>query len=149
MPVQDRLCEALTDASVDMIRTMPDYSYVRIYADENGESHFEDVVIELSEADFAPPEPPAFISGPQDAAKMMFFSAPAGWDGEWHPASKRQFMAVLKGEFETEVSNGETRVFVPGDLILLEDLTGKGHYTKFSEHAEENLIMITQLANNG
>lgn len=124
---------------------MLDYSYVRVYADEKGESHFEDVAIELSEVDFAPPAPPAFLSGPQDAAKVMFFSAPAGWDGTWHPAPERQFMAVLKGEFETEVSDGEIRVFLPGDLILLEDLTGKGHYTKISESTEENLIMITQL----
>ena len=45
--MQDRLCEALMDASVDMIRTMPDYSYVRKYADDNGESHVEDLTIEL------------------------------------------------------------------------------------------------------
>ena len=54
-------------------------------------------------------------------------------------------MAVQKGEFEVTVSDGEVRVFVPGDLILLEDLSGKGHYTKFPEHAGENLILVTQL----
>ena len=128
-----------------MIRGMPDYTYVRIHADDNGESHFEDVAIEFSEADFAPPAPPAFVSGSIDASKTMFFSAPAGWDGAWHPAPKRQFMAVLKGEFEVEVSDGETRVFVPGDLVLLEDLTGKGHYTRFPASAGENLILVTQL----
>ena len=33
-----------------------------------------------------------------------------------------------------------------GDFVLLlEDLTGKGHYTKFPERAEENLILVTQL----
>ncbi|MCH7972051.1 MAG: cupin domain-containing protein [Chloroflexi bacterium] len=131
-----------------MIRRMPDYSYVRIYADTNGESHFDDVTIELSDVDFAPPAPPAFVSGPQDAEKMMFFSAPAGWDGTWHPTPKRQFMAVLKGEFEVEVSDGETRVFAPGDLLLVEDISGKGHYTKIPESAEENLIIITQLPDN-
>ena len=132
-----------------MIRSMPDYSYVRVYADDKGESHFEDVAIELSsKVDFAPPAPPAFVSGPRDAAKVMFFSAPAGWDGTWHPTPKRQFMAVLKGEFEVTVSDGETRVFVLGDVLLLEDLSGKGHYTKFPEHTEENLIMVTQLPDN-
>ena len=128
-----------------MIRGMPDYTYVRIHADDNGESHFEDVAIELIEADFAPPAPPAFVSGPTDASKTMFFSAPAGWDGAWHPAPKRQFMAVLKGEFEVEVSDGEIRRFVPGDLVLLDDLHGKGHYTRFPETAGENLIFVTQL----
>ena len=131
-----------------MICGMPNYSYVRIYADDSGESHFEDVGIELSEVDFAPPAPPAFASRPHDATKTMFFSAPSGWDAAWHPAPKRQFMAVLKGEFEVEVSDGETRVFVPGDLLLLADLSGKGHYTKFPESAEENLVMVTQLPVN-
>jgi quercetin dioxygenase-like cupin family protein len=121
---------------------------VKIHADEAGESHFEDVVIELSEVDFAPPAPPAFGGGSQEADRTMFFSAPAGWDGIWHPAPNRQFMAVLKGEFAVEVSDGESRVFAPGDLILLEDLTGKGHYSKFPDSAEENLVFVTQLPNS-
>ena len=128
-----------------MIRGMPDYTYVRLYADDKGESHFEDVPIELSEADFAPPAPLAFASGPVEASSTKFFSAPAGWDGTWHPAPARQFMAVLKGEFEVEVSNGEIRGFRPGDLVLLDDLTGKGHYTRFPASAEQILIMVTQL----
>ena len=130
---------------MDMIHSMPDYSYVTIYADAQGESHFGAVAIDLIKADYAPPAPPAFVSEVQDAETVGFFSAPAGWDGTWHPAPKRQFMAVLKGEFEVTVSDGEVRVFMPGDLILLEDLTGKGHYTKFPEHAEDNLILVTPL----
>ncbi len=132
----------------DMTCCRPDHSYVRIYADDEGESHFEGVEIELSEADFAPPAPPVSVSRPKDAVKTMLLSAPAGWDSKWHPTPKRQFTAVLKGEFEAEVSDGETRVFVPGDLILAEDLTGKRHYTKFPESAEENLMLVTRLPDN-
>ena len=32
--------------------------YTRVYADSNGESHFEDVEVEFSSVDFAPPAPP-------------------------------------------------------------------------------------------
>ena len=53
-----------------MICSMPNYAYVRIYADAAGESHFENVAIVLAEADFAPPAPPVFVSGPQDADKI-------------------------------------------------------------------------------
>jgi len=36
--------------------------YTRVYADENGESHFEDVEVEFSPVDFAPPAPPLDLS---------------------------------------------------------------------------------------
>jgi hypothetical protein len=54
-------------------------------------------------------------------------------------------MAFLKGEYEVEVSGGEKRIFGPGDLLLAEDLTGKGHYTKLIGTGEDNLILVTQL----
>ena len=36
--------------------------YTRIYADEAGESHFEDVEIKLTQVNFAPPAPPLNLS---------------------------------------------------------------------------------------
>jgi hypothetical protein len=68
---------------------MPNYSYVRIYADEAGESHFEDVSGEMALSDFAPPAPPAFAGGVQAAYNVLFFSAPPDWDGDWHPTPAR------------------------------------------------------------
>jgi hypothetical protein len=32
--------------------------YVRIYTGSDGETHFEDLEVELAEVDFAPPAPP-------------------------------------------------------------------------------------------
>ena len=39
------------------------YTYLRIYADEAGESHLEDVEIVFAESDFVPPAPPVPWSG--------------------------------------------------------------------------------------
>jgi hypothetical protein len=39
-------------------------------------------------------------------------------------------MCVLRGEFEATASDGETRRFPPGAVLLLEDTTGKGHVTR-------------------
>jgi quercetin dioxygenase-like cupin family protein len=52
----------------------------------------------------------------------------------------------LKGKFEITVSDGETRLLGPGDLGLVEDLTGKGHYTKNDSDNGENLVLVTQLS---
>jgi quercetin dioxygenase-like cupin family protein len=58
---------------------------------------------------------------------MTVISSPAGWQGDWHPAPRRQVMFVLAGELEVRVSDGEVRRFGPGAMLLVEDTTGTGH----------------------
>jgi quercetin dioxygenase-like cupin family protein len=101
--------------------------YVRIYTGSDGETHFEDLEIELKEVNFAPPAPPVQLSEPTAAKQWMFFAIPPGWVGDWHPAPMRQIFFYLIGEVEIEVGDGETRRFGPGDVALVEDTTGKGH----------------------
>jgi len=104
--------------------------YTRVYADENGESHFEDVEVEFSPVDFAPPAPPLDLSAFAPATQYGFLRAPAGWLGDWHPAPRRQIIFYLAGEIEAEVSDGEVRRFGPGSVTLVEDTTGKGHKSR-------------------
>ena len=105
--------------------------YTRIYADANGESHFEDVEVPFQEVDFAPPAPPLNLSLFSPAAQYGFVVFPAdrysGWRESWHPTPQRQIFFVLSGVGELEVSDGEVRRFEPGSAVLLEDTTGKGH----------------------
>jgi hypothetical protein len=56
---------------------MPKYSYIRIYADAEGESHCEDVVGDMVSTDFAPPAAPTHIGGDRSATQAMFLSVPA------------------------------------------------------------------------
>jgi len=72
--------------------------------------------------------------------------APPGRDVDWHPVPARQFMVILKDKYEVSVSDGETRLFGPGELALVEDLTRKGQYTKNVSGSEENLVLVTQLS---
>ena len=53
-----------------------------IYADENGETHFRDVEIELSEAG-----PDGTTSKRFPATGFIFRTTPADWFFDWHPAS--------------------------------------------------------------
>ena len=104
--------------------------YVRVYADSMGESHFEDLTIDLNEIDFAPPAPPIFTSDLNPSSSYGFASVLPGWESEWHPAPKRQFMIYLSGTIEAEVSDGEIRQFGPGSITLVEDTTGIGHKSR-------------------
>jgi hypothetical protein len=101
----------------------------RIHADQNGESHFEDIEIDLSPMEAAPPSAPLSVSS-LAAERIVFAQFPPGWFGDWHPAPKRQYWVGILGIVEATVSDGEVRVFGPGNIVLLDDLVGKGHTTR-------------------
>lgn len=118
--------------------------YTRVYADEEGESHFEDVEVGMSEVVFAPPAPPLRLSEFMESSRFSFLSAQPGWFGDWHPAPSRQFMLHLQGEVEAEVSDGEIRRFGPGSATLVEDTSGKGHRSRVVGE-QEVLLAVVQL----
>jgi len=50
---------------------------------------------------------------------------------DWHNAPWRRYVVPLSGRFEVEVSSdGTIKSFGPGDILLAEDTTGKGHKTR-------------------
>lgn len=70
--------------------------YVRLYADGEGETHFEDVEEGMREEDFAPPADPFLVSEIRGATRFSFFEFPVGWVGIAHPAPRRQFFSTLR-----------------------------------------------------
>jgi len=118
--------------------------YVRIYADQNDDSHFEDVEVGMSPTDFAPPAPPVDLSPLMPTTHVGFIGFPAGWYGPPHPAPRRQFLFVLTGELEVAVSDGEVRRFASGSFGLVEDTWGKGHTTSVVGN-NYTLLAVVQL----
>jgi hypothetical protein len=98
--------------------------------DNDGETHFADADIAVLQQPFAPPAPPVGISEPIAADQALFFHFPAGWYGQWHPVPRRQYYVQTTGELEVQVSDGEIRRFHPGDVVLVEDVNGRGHTTR-------------------
>jgi hypothetical protein len=70
-------------------------TYTRLYTTSDGESHFEDVEIELTLTDYAPPAPPLGLSSFSPATEFGFMNAPAGWSSDWHPSSTRNIFFAL------------------------------------------------------
>lgn len=105
-------------------------TYHRIYTDSQGDSHFDVVTVEQSLVRAAPPAAPFYVSEDGAASKYRFYTFEPGWIGELHPAPTRQFLALLSGEVEMETTDGAVRRFGPGDLVLLEDTSGRGHVTR-------------------
>ena len=114
----------------------------RLYNDENGESHFIEETLEATAVNFAPPAPPIFVSEGVPAKQVVYLLLPAGYEGDFHPAPRRQFMTLLSGLLECGVSDGETRTFTPGNSQLVEDTQGKGHSTRA---LQDCVMLVAQL----
>jgi len=48
---------------------------------------------------------------------------------DWHNAPRRQYVITFAGRVEIGLGDGSLHRFGPGEEILAEDLTGKGHTT--------------------
>jgi hypothetical protein len=99
--------------------------YFRIYTGPDGESHFEDVEVELRPADRG-----SELSALIPATGIVFRRSAPDQYLDWHPAPRRQFVITLAGEAEIVASDGEVRRVGPGSVMLAEDTTGKGHITR-------------------
>src|SRR5713101_8022498 len=119
-------------------------TYQRLYADADGESHFEDVAIDLASTEYAPPAPPLDLSSFTPATQFGFMRAPAGWSSDWHPSSGRNVFFVLTGEWEVTASDGEARRFAAGSVLLAEDTEGKGHASRVLGKTD-SLTAVVQL----
>jgi len=96
----------------------------RLYTGDDGQSHFEDGEVAFTSFDIQE------ISNEQDVSGVVFRRAPVGHVQDWHPAPRRQYVITLSGEGEIEIGDGTIRRFGPGEIMLAEDVTGRGHVTR-------------------
>ena len=110
----------------------------RLYNGANGESRFEELEIPLEECGAI-----GRLSEPWPASGVIFRETDPDYDYDWHPAPQRQFIIMLEGELEIEAGSGETRHFSPGDILLVEDTTGRGHRSRTTDNSVRKTIFIT------
>ena len=94
---------------------------VRIYTGHDGQTHFEDLTIPAEEIQNV---------AIQAGSDMVFRRFPADYFSDWHTAPRRQYIFMLSGQMEIGIGDGTTRRFGPGDVVLADDLTGRGHTTR-------------------
>jgi hypothetical protein len=118
---------------------------VRIYADRDGESHVEE--LELSVVN--PPTPGAAGGTIPSEGRPTLRAYPVrspedDWAVvDWHRAPRKTFVVAISGNIEVEVSDGQRLAIDKGDLVYLEDTTGKGHVTRL-RGAVTNLFIPVQ-----
>lgn len=110
----------------------------RIYSDSEGESHFNDVEIELQDAG-----PIGRLSKKLPVKGIVFRENDADYNYDWHTAPEKQYIIMLDGEIEIEVSDGEKRTFCGGGILLVEDVGGRGHRTRVTNNKPRRSIFVT------
>jgi hypothetical protein len=117
-------------------------TYVRVYADDAGESHFEDVWLPAERR--SSPTGTVEAVAPLDVAELAFrVVLEEASDTVPHNAPRRLLIVQLDGTVEVEVSDGERRVFGPGSALLVEDTTGKGHLTRSLSGRPRSTLIAT------
>jgi hypothetical protein len=114
------------------------FPVTRVYSDDNGDSHFEDVSIPLRPGGVI-----GFLSDPLGAKEVIFREVDPSYDWNFHTAPTRQLIILLDGEIEITTSQNVRRKFRGGDVLLMEDTTGKGHKTKNILPIKRKSIFIT------
>jgi hypothetical protein len=117
---------------------MEEFKITRIYADAAGDTHFEEDSVPLVSAGDI-----GFLSDPGEVESIIFRKVLPGYDYDFHRAPARQYIVLLDGEIEIETSLGDKRQFQAGEVLLVEDTTGKGHRTRNLMPAVRQSIFIT------
>ena len=108
-----------------------------LYTDENGESHFRDIEVEwVEERNYSK------LSARLPATGVIFRETAGDYDLDWHPAPRRQYIVNLDAGAKITASDGESRVIDAGEIILVEDVSGKGHLSQSVGGAMRHSIFI-------
>ena len=108
-----------------------------LYTDASGESHFRDIEVEWVEGTRA-----GKLSKRFPATGIIFRQVPPTYDLDWHPAPRRQYIINLDAGVRITASDGESRVIGAGEVILVEDTTGRGHLSKAVDTALRHCIFV-------
>lgn len=109
---------------------------IRLYTGADNESHFEEIDVELNLRGRN-----AF-SDLQPADGVIFRRALETHHSDYHPAPRRQYVITLAGQVEIETGDGTVRRFGPGDVMLADDTTGRGHMTRVVGGRPRDCVMI-------
>lgn len=117
---------------------MKQFPLTRIYSDENGDSHFEDMFVSMNEAGDI-----GALSEIRPVKGIIFREVEPSYDYDFHNAPQKQYIILLDGGIEIETSLGEIRRFGTGEILLVEDTTGKGHRTRNLYPEKRRSVFIT------
>ena len=112
----------------------------RIFTGPDGQTHAEEIELEL-----APGGGSTELSEMFKANGVQFRRQAPNHFEDWHTAPRRQYVITLSGRGEIEIGGGRRIPIGPGHILLVEDLTGKGHISR-GVGTEDRISLLIPLA---
>ena len=109
----------------------------KIISDKEGITSFVDVEIPLFDSGDI-----GKLSKSFPVKEIIFRETEEDYDYDWHNAPEKQFVIMLEGGVEIKTGDGEKRVFQGGDVILVEDTTGKGHISRAFNNQKRKSVFV-------
>ncbi len=112
--------------------------YLRLFSDALGDTHF---VVVIAETIAGAPGQRSSVA--MTTTAVAFVALPAQLEPtSWAPHASRRIAVWLAGRSTLEARDGTTQELGPGDVLLAEDIGGKGHRT---HHIEDVCLAIVEL----
>ena len=108
----------------------------RLFTATDQESHFEDLDMAFIDNSFGK------ISSPINVENIVFGEIDDIREITWHNTPCRQYIIMLQGSMEIEIGSGEKRIFNEGDVLLAEDIDGRGHITRAASEGLRRYLVI-------
>jgi hypothetical protein len=107
---------------------------VRVFSRDDGTTVIEDLDASIVASDRGPrtSQPTtsiSFLRGDTETVVRNRYRLPDDVPS-YHNAPNRVYVFVMAGSLNLEVASGDRRTLVPGDVALLEDMTGEGHISR-------------------
>jgi quercetin dioxygenase-like cupin family protein len=99
---------------------------VRIYTGDDGESHLD--ISDQGGLDYV--ERDGTRTAVENVVGAQFAMRKDGGFTDYHNAPRRQYVCYLTASVEIGLGDGSTHVMQPGDVLLAEDKTGRGHTSR-------------------
>ena len=112
----------------------------RIFTGPDGQTHAEEINLEL-----APGGGSTELSEMAKATGVQFRRQAPNYFEDWHTAPRKQYVITLSGRGEIEIAAGKKIPLGPGHILLVEDLTGKGHISR-GVGTEDRISLLIPLA---
>ena len=119
----------------------------RIFTGADGQARSEQVEIKLTPGKTQATGASIDSSDPVAVSQIQVLRTPPGYVAEWHPVGRRHYVVMVSGRREIEVAEGKKISFAPGSVMLVEDVTGKGHFTR-GVGTEDAISLVIPIADS-
>ena len=111
----------------------------RLYTGSDGQTHEDRMEIRLAPSTMYSE---AEASEAVRVSQAQFIRLPKGKVQDWHNPAHRQYVVTLTGRGEVEIAGRQKILINPGRVILLENVTEKGHITRSTGSVDLTFLVV-------